>query len=143
MLRRSLAMAQSVNRSTPEASGPEESSVADPRPHPQTTLPNLLLAIEEPELYQHPNRQRHLSKILLQLASGGTPGVAEKTQIIYATHSPLFVGLDRFNQIRLLRKKDNGEGKPGITTVVSTSLDKVADRLWIAGRPGDERYTGK
>jgi len=101
------------------------------------------LAIEEPELYQHPNRQRHLSKILLQLASGSTPGVAEKTQIIYATHSPLFVGLDRFNQIRLLRKRDNGEGKPGITTVVSASLDKVAHRLWIADGAGGERHTGK
>jgi len=41
-------------------------------------LPCLVLAIEEPELYQHPNRQRHLAKILLQLASGETPGVAHK-----------------------------------------------------------------
>ena len=53
-------------------------------------------AIEEPELYQHPSRQRHLASVLLNLAKGAIPGVAENTQVIYATHSPLFVGLDRF-----------------------------------------------
>lgn len=136
-----LAMAQSVNEDKPS-----ESSEATPRLEPKTdvavTLPNLILAIEEPELYQHPNRQRHLAKIFLQLASGATPGVAEKTQVIYATHSPLFVGLDRFNQIRLLRKSDNGVGKPRITKVIGTSLDKVAEKVWEANGGTGEKYTG-
>ena len=105
-------------------------------------LPNLILAIEEPELYQHPSRQRHLAKIFSQLASGKTPGVAEKTQIIYTTHSPLLVGLDRINQVRLLRKVPNGEGKPKITKVVSTTADKVAEGLWhIDGKP-EPKYNG-
>lgn len=109
---------------------------------PDTKLPNLVLAIEEPELYQHPNRQRHFAKVLFQLASGKTPGVAEKTQIIYATHSPLFVGIDRIDQIRLLQKKSNGEGKPKVTQVVSGNLDKVAETIWNAdGKPG-QKYTG-
>ncbi len=109
---------------------------------PLTKLPNLVLAIEEPELYQHPSRQRHLAEIFLKLASGKTPGVAEKTQIIYGTHSPLFVGIDRIDEIRLLRKKNNGTGKPKITKVHSTSLDKVAETVWITdGRPG-QKYTG-
>ena len=46
-------------------------------------LPNLVLAIEEPELYQHPSRQRHLASVLLNLATGVIPGVAESTQVIY------------------------------------------------------------
>ena len=137
-----LAMAQSASQSRSESSGPEEPNVAGSQPDHRTTLPNLVLAIEEPELYQHPNRQPHLSRILLQLASGATPGVAERTQVIYATHSPLFVGLDRFNQIRLLRKRENGEGKPRITTVVGTSLDRVADRVWTADGGEGERHTG-
>jgi len=108
---------------------PSSQTVASP-------LPNLVLAIEEPELYQHPSRQRYLSKIFLQLASGKTPGVAEKTQIIYTTHSPLFVGIDRIDQVRLLRKVLNGNEKPKITKVVSTTIDKVAEGLWhIAGDP--------
>lgn len=112
-----LAMAQvSVSSSTPE-------------PKEVHSLPNLVLAIEEPELYQHPNRQRHLAKILLKLAHGKTPGVAEKTQVLYGTHSPLFVGIDRLDQVRLLRKIENGVRKPKVTKVISTNLGEVAGIL--------------
>jgi predicted ATPase len=45
-------------------------------------MPNLIPGIEEPELYQHPNRQRLLSRILLLLAEGSIRGVAEKTKLI-------------------------------------------------------------
>ena len=104
-------------------------------------LPNLILAIEEPELYQHPSRQRHLAAILLKLAHGAIPGVAQKTQVLYSTHSPLFVGLDRFDQIRLLRKADHPTGKPRITKVAKAELNTVAEKLWEAcGRQGD-KYT--
>jgi putative ATP-dependent endonuclease of the OLD family len=92
-------------------------------------IPDLVLAIEEPELFQHPNRQRHFAKVLLQLANGNLPGVAEKTQIIYCTHSPLFVGIDRINEIRLLKKVENGQGNPKITKVVSTNLDCIAENM--------------
>lgn len=103
-------------------------------------LPNLVLAIEEPELYQHPNRQRHLANILLHLATGKTPGVAESTQIIYATHSPLFVGIDRIDQIRLLRKSIYDD-KPKVTKIVSTDLDKVAEAVWEADNKPQSQYT--
>jgi predicted ATP-dependent endonuclease of OLD family len=100
------------------------------------------LAVEEPELYQHPNRQRHFARILLQLSSGKTPGVAENTQVIYSTHSPLFVGIDRMDQIRLLRKA-RVTGKPKITKVVSATTDDIAEILWRAdGEPG-AMYSGE
>ena len=137
-----LAMAHCVNENKPEESAEGEARPAEAQREQNTMLPNLVLAIEEPEMYQHPNRQRHLAKIFLQLACGSTPGVAEKTQIIYATHSPLFVGLDRFNQIRLLRKIDNGEGKPKITEVIGTTLDKIAEELWKTDGEKGEKYTG-
>lgn len=132
-----LAMAQSVNEGKPK-----DTTESAPSAEAKVTLPNLVLAIEEPELYQHPNRQRHLANIFLQLASGMTPGVAKKTQIIYATHSPLFVGLDRFNQIRMVRKSDDGVGKPRITNVVETTLDKVAGKVWEADGSKGDKYTG-
>ena len=106
-------------------------------------MPDLVLIIEEPELYQHPSRQRHLAKVLLQLAEGEIPGVAEKTQVIYSTHSPLFVGIDRINQIRLLKKENYEAGKPKITKIVSTNLDKIAKIIWkTKGEPGSQ-YTGE
>src|SRR5207249_7341822 len=52
-------------------------------------LPNLVIGIEEPELYQHPSRQRHISNVLQTLVSGTTGNVAEQTQVIFSTHSPL------------------------------------------------------
>lgn len=107
------------------------------KPH----LPNLILAIEEPELYQHPSRQRHLASVLLKLAHGAIPGVAKKTQVLYSTHSPLFVGLDRFDQIRLLRKADHTAGKPRITKVANAELNTVAEKLWDACGCQGDKYT--
>ena len=104
-------------------------------------LPGLVLAIEEPELYQHPSRQRHMASVLLKLSQGTIPGVAKRTQVLYSTHSPLFVGLDRFEEIRLLRKADDVAGKPRVTKAVKAELDAVAEEIWVAGSSQGTRYT--
>ena len=95
-------------------------------------LPSLVLAIEEPELYQHPSRQRHFATVLLDLATGVIPGVASDTQVIYTTHSPLFVGLDRFHQIRIVRKVQSESRNPKISKISSADLESVATQLWEA-----------
>lgn len=105
-------------------------------------LPDFVLTIEEPELYQHPSRQRHFARVLHRLASGTIPGVADRTQILYSTHSPHFVGLDRINQIRLLRKVQSEPGKPKTTKIVSCDLDKVAAEIWKAAGEPEVRFTG-
>jgi predicted ATP-dependent endonuclease of OLD family len=100
-------------------------------------LPSLVLTIEEPELFQHPNRQRHLASIFQTLATGSTPGFAKSTQVVLATHSPLFIAIDRVTQIRLLRKHPNEGQKPRITRVISTDLDRIAKVAWeINGKRG-------
>ncbi len=106
-------------------------------------LPDLVLAVEEPELYQHPGRQRRLARVLLDLASGSIPGVAKRTQVIYSTHSPLFVGIDRVSQIRLFRRTQIGDGRPKVTTVNETDLDTIADRLWRASDQPQQVYTAE
>ncbi|MCE2455976.1 MAG: ATP-dependent endonuclease [Gemmatimonadetes bacterium] len=106
-------------------------------------LPSLVLAIEEPELYQHPSRQRHMASVLYDLAMGSIPGVAKRTQVLYTTHAPLFVGLDRVDQIRLLRKRSHQPTQPPITMVHATSLTQVAEELWsISDRKG-VKYTAE
>ena len=132
-----LIAAREIEKATGEGVNSEEEIPAAGKP----LLPGLILAIEEPELYQHPNRQRHMASVLLQLAQGSIPGVAMKTQVIYSTHAPLFVGLDRFDQIRLVRKESGETGMPKVTAVAKAALDRVADDLWdLDGRRGD-RYT--
>jgi putative ATP-dependent endonuclease of the OLD family len=70
--------------------------------------PTLHLAVEEPELYQHPPRARHFSSTLHALAA--RPAV----QISYATHSPYFVGpsdlagIRRFRQARVSNGSEEG-----------------------------------
>lgn len=131
-----LAVARTPATSAPESMSAEQGVKPEP-PVGEPGTPNLILGIEEPELYQHPNRQRHLAKILLRLATGVVAGVAKRTQVIYGTHSPLFVGIDRFDQVRLLRKSPGAGAKPKVTKMVRATLDQVAEFLWeVAGKPG-------
>ena len=130
-----LATAGHAPPTTQPANGDEQTE-PDPTPNP-----TLILAIEEPELYQHPSRQRHLASVLLDLAEAKIVGVAEHTQVIYATHSPLFVGLDRFDQIRVVRKERHDSDQPKITRVTAASADRVAHELWTATNGASPKFS--
>ncbi|TSA06818.1 MAG: DUF2813 domain-containing protein [Deltaproteobacteria bacterium] len=67
-------------------------------------LPDLILAIEEPELYLHPARSRYLSTVMMKLTAPPADKADPRTQIFYATHSPYFIDLDRFDKVRLAQK---------------------------------------
>jgi len=137
-----LTMLQHMATARRSSNPPQEEGDEDN--HDQTQeeqLPCLVLAIEEPELYQHPSRQRHMANVLAKLASGTVPGVAKQTQILYSTHSPLFVGLERFDQIRLLRKVEHVACMPKVTVVTQTRLQEVADELQGASEKASGKYT--
>jgi len=76
--------------------------------------PTLILACEEPELYQHPPQARHLHGVLTRLAG-------QNTQVLLCTHSPYFVSGQHFEDIRLLRKKN------AASVVSMASAQDVAD----------------
>jgi putative ATP-dependent endonuclease of the OLD family len=97
---------------------PAEESDIEPGPRLR-----YVLAIEEPELYQHPMQARRFARVLYALASAGAGDA--NTQVVYSTHSPLFVGVDRFDGIRLARKLEAGTELPLVTRVHSTTLDQV------------------
>lgn len=118
---------------SPSADPPPTSSV------PALPDPDLILAIEEPELYLHPTRCRHLSELLLSLSECRTALDSPRNQIIYATHSPYFVDLHRFDHVRIARKP-RMEGQPAPCCVVSQySLQEAASVLarLSEGRPED------
>ena len=121
---------------------PDSVSSGDPNDSERPlSLPSLILAIDEPELYLHPSRQRHLASVLLDLAEGAMPAVAPQVQVIYTTHSPLFVGLDRFNQIRVLRKEIEATNKPKVTRVVAADMATVATEIQKAAKPSGRPFT--
>jgi predicted ATP-dependent endonuclease of OLD family len=57
----------------------------------------LVILIEEPELYLSPPAQRHLHRLLRKLSARG------RNQILYSTHSPVFLGVDRLDELVLVR----------------------------------------
>jgi len=89
--------------------------------------PHLLIVMEEPELYQHPNRQRVLARKLREIASSSVEGFGV-TQIIFSTHSPAFIDLQNFNAIRLIRK--DSTCFPGVSVVSSHKINH--------GLPGEQ-----
>lgn len=67
----------------------------------ETSAPNVIYAIEEPETSQHSANQKKLIDALLQLAQ--TTGV----QVIITTHSPTIVKKLDLNDIRIIIKENN------------------------------------
>ncbi len=87
--------------------------------------PDYVLLIEEPELYQHPLQARRFAQALRQLS---VKSEAPRVQVIYSTHSPFFVGVDRFDGVRLFRRRYQASVGTS-TSVEHASLDDVAQRV--------------
>lgn len=85
--------------------------------------PTLILAIEEPELYQHPPQARYLAELLHDLAS-------DNSQIIVCSHSPLFIPGDDFETVRVVRDS----GTPSRSSVSQLSYSDLANTLHTAGQ---------
>jgi putative ATP-dependent endonuclease of OLD family len=136
-----LAMHQ-VSSSGGTEEGPEQGTEAPADAEQPTPGVTLILGIEEPELYQHPSRQRHLASILFGLSQSGIPGVIPAVQVIYTTHSPLFVDIGRFDAIRVLRKM-TAEDEPGSTCLAYTCLDDVCRVIERACGQPEGTFTGE
>ncbi|HSC92005.1 MAG TPA: AAA family ATPase [Gaiellaceae bacterium] len=65
-------------------------------------LDGLVVMVEEPELYLGPHAQRHLYRVFRRLADGGN-------QVLYSTHSPTFLSVDRLEELAIVRHR-RGEG---------------------------------
>ena len=87
--------------------------------------PALFLAIEEPELYQHPAQARHFAKILSELPRSGEGAI----QIAYATHSEYFVDPSRYKSLRRFRKDDANLLNCPTAKVSFATTERIAERL--------------
>lgn len=108
---------------------------------PQETSHTLILAIEEPELYQHPTKQRHLARVLAAISSGRLAGVVGRTQILTCSHSPYFVSPERFAEVRLARRVTTEDSELSHCSVSQVSNKQVCDLLNAALEiPEPEQY---
>lgn len=95
---------------------------------PLNKFPTLIFLIEEPELYQHPNTQRHMAQMFLSLVCKKIP-TRGKIQIIHSTHSSYFVGIDRLDEIRLLRKIFTTNETPQETKIYHICMQDIVEEL--------------
>lgn len=86
--------------------------------------PTLILACEEPELYQHPPQARHLASVLHNLS-------LSNSQVIVCTHNPLFVSGEGFEDVRMVRK-EKGDRR---STISHMTFEDIAAA--IAGTVGE------
>ena len=72
----------------------------------------IILAIEEPELYIHPQCQRLIFRVLREFAGVGEDeaDAVGSDQVIYTTHAPAFVEVWNYHRIGLVRKPDLATG---------------------------------
>lgn len=94
--------------------------------------PTLILACEEPELYQHPPQARHLADLFEHLTHDGG-----NTQVLVTTHSPLFVTGEGFENVRLVRRPSPNSS----STVCALALDSLCARIRNARGDDEQRPT--
>lgn len=95
----------------------------------QIIRPSLILAIEEPELYLHPLRCKYLAGLFSELTGLEDKQSVRRNQIIYSSHSPHFVDLRNFENIRILRKTKPSELPVAVSIASSFPIATAIQRL--------------
>lgn len=71
---------------------------------------DIILLIEEPEIYQHPHKQEVICGIIHEICRDFSRRTGIRFQIIFTTHSEKFVSIQNFQSLRILRRQyDDGE----------------------------------
>lgn len=107
---------------------------------PKNGSPSIILAIEEPELYIHPQLQRVIFSVLREFSA--------TDQVIYCTHAPSFVDVWNYSEVAVVKKDSVATGtklhqcpagvlgnetdKKGFQLL--NSFDLEANRLFFAER---------
>ncbi len=84
----------------------------------------LCLAIEEPELFQHPSQCKAFAQVLRDLTPDATSGM----QVTYATHSPYFIEPVYFDQVRRVKRVIQ-EGTHTRVSISQATIDSVCEKI--------------
>jgi putative ATP-dependent endonuclease of OLD family len=113
-----IAIVQLLATLRPEAAPAQVDEIAA-----HQIAPSLFLALEEPELFQHPLQTRHFAVTLAALAD--VPGAS--VQVAYATHSEHFVDPAHYERLRRFQRRQGSDWPQ--SEVTRATIDRVAERL--------------
>lgn len=85
----------------------------------------MFLAIEEPELFQHPTQAKAFASVLRHIATVR----GQQTQVAYATHNPYFVNPVYFDEVRRVSTARNADSEYSFTVATQATTDAVAQDL--------------
>lgn len=85
----------------------------------------ICLAIEEPELFQHPIQAQAFAKVLRSLADDPD----KRIQVTYATHSPYFLEARYFNQVRRLTRSTDANPAVSVHHATISGVKKRLDGI--------------
>jgi len=140
-----FTLLQNLARTSVHDDAPANSKEGDtdtaPAQSPQ--VPSLILAVEEPELYQHPTKQRHFAEVLRGLSSGTLPGAEGNTQVMFGSHSPMFISMGKANEIRLVRRTDCDDSEFKQCELKALDLGVVAQKLAAGWRKEPGTFTAQ
>lgn len=86
---------------------------------------NFILAIEEPELYLHPNGQRKMMNVLEDIAC--------TDQVLACTHSNFFIDMFEYQNIVIVGRQENGP----------TNTFQYVEDIFASNTPGERRRLKK
>ncbi|WP_417812171.1 ATP-dependent nuclease [Thalassospira alkalitolerans] len=88
---------------------------------------DIILLVEEPEIYQHPSKQLVIFEAFRKIVEGFSRTTGIRMQLIYTTHSEKFIRMDQFHIARIVRKfSDEGMWKNSVSGV---SLQECNEHL--------------
>lgn len=65
---------------------------------------DIILLVEEPEIYQHPHKQKLVSAAFRKICQDFSKSTGIRFQVVFATHSEKFVDIGNFHTARIMRK---------------------------------------
>lgn len=80
--------------------------INEDRPKMDKEKKDIIIAIEEPEIFLHPHQQRIIYHLFKNLISAET----EQIQIIYSTHSSFMINIEDYRYLGLVTKNSIDEG---------------------------------
>ena len=105
---------------------------------------DIILLIEEPEIYQHPPKQKLVSNAFRKICEEFSSETGIRFQVIFTTHSEKFVDIGNFNSTRIIRRdEDKGVSRHNIASLSISKCSEYFARLVDKPPMSDEAFQAK